>query len=84
MLKYSLFNVDRIFFIRSLNFEASCADICDKVGQDVFIVVISNNDYNNININNEIYYYKISESADQAILNIKLTIKSHKRRNFCE
>ena len=64
MLKYSLFNVDRIFSARSLNFETSCADICDKVDQSVFIVVINNNDYNNIDINDKIRYCKISENAD--------------------
>ena len=64
MLKYLLFNADRIFFARSLNFEASCADICDKVDQDVFIVVINNNDYDNIDINDKIRYCEISESAD--------------------
>ena len=84
MSKYSLFNVDKIFFAHSLNFETSCVDICDKVDQDVFIVVINNNNYNNININDEICYYKIFENADQATLNTKLTIKSHERRNSCE
>ena len=84
MLKYSLFNVGRIFFARSLNFEASCVDICDKVGQDVFIVVINNNNYDNININDEIRYCEIFENADQTILNTKLMIKSHERRNSCE
>ena len=79
MLKYSLFNADRAFFACSLNFETSCADICDKIDQGVFIVVINNNNYNNIDINDEIRYYKIFENADQAILNTKLTIKSHER-----
>ena len=64
MLKYSLFNADEVFFIHSLSFEISCADICDKIDQNVFIVVISNNDYNNININDEIHYCKIFENAD--------------------
>ena len=64
MSKYSLFNVNEIFFARSLNFEASCVDIYDKINQDVFIIVINNNDYDNININDEIRYYKISENAD--------------------
>ena len=84
MSKYSLFNVDEIFFVRSLSFETSCVDICDKIDQDVFIIVINNNNYNNININDEIRYYKIFENVNQAILNTKLMIKSHKRRNFYE
>ena len=64
MLKYSLFNVDKIFFARSLNFKTSCVDICDKVDQNVFIIVINNNDYDNININDEIRYYEIFKSAN--------------------
>ena len=84
MLKYSLFNADRIFSARSLNFEALCVDICDKIDQDVFIVVINNNDYDNIDINDEIRYCEIFENADQATLNTKLMIESHKRRNSCE
>ena len=84
MSKYLLFNVDEIFSVHSLNFKTLCIDICDKIDQDVFIIIINNNNYNNININDEICYCKISENADQTILNTKLTIKSHERRNFCE
>ena len=64
ILKYSLFNVDRIFSVYSLKFETSCVDICDKVDQDVFIIVINNNNYDNININDEIRYYKIFKNVN--------------------
>ena len=64
MSKYLLFNVNEIFSAHSLNFETSYVDIYDKVNQNVFIVVINNNDYDNININDEIYYYKIFENAN--------------------
>ena len=84
MLKYSLSNADKVFSVRSLNFKALCVDICDKVDQDVFIVVINNNDYDNIDINDEIRYCEIFENANQATLNTKLMIKLHERRNSCE
>ena len=83
-MKYSLFNVDEIFSVCSLNFEALYVDIYDKIDQNVFTIIINNNDYDNLNINDESRYCKISESADQTILNTKLTIKLHERRNFCE
>ena len=82
--KYLLFNVDEIFSAHSLNFKTLCVDICNKIDQNVFIVVINNSDYNNININNKVCYYEIFKNANQIILNIKLIIKLHERRNSCE
>ena len=64
MSKYSLFNVNEVFFARSLSFETSCVNIYDKIDKNVFIVVINNNNYDNIDIKNEIRYCKIFENAD--------------------